>query len=105
MKLVGWIGASEEDRETLERFGVKLGPYDPVARTFNDCEADEDAAHEVEVHPFFISGLKHPILTDDERRVRRAMPIVVGPAGYSGEDDEGDGYGWGDEDDDDADDD
>ncbi|KAF6630578.1 hypothetical protein J2W97_001263 [Paenibacillus jamilae] len=41
--LRGWISADVEDREELEKFGIRLGQYDYENCEFTECLVNEEA--------------------------------------------------------------
>lgn len=59
---IGWIIAEKEQGPALERFGVKLGPYNDEDHSFEDCEVSQEAFKRLE--PFW--GLFYWILRPKE---------------------------------------
>jgi len=58
-KYRGWIIADYEDKEFLERLGVKLGRYDEEFTSFEDCELSPETLEKLD--PYwgrFCWGLK-----------------------------------------------
>ena len=49
-KYKGWIIADYEDKEFLEKLGVKLGRYDEKFTSFEDCELSPETLEKLDLY-------------------------------------------------------